>query len=1666
MTRKRFPLLLVVFLLAALSATCGDSPSPLEPVIPATGSFEIEAPASVYAEQPFTVTVMAVATDGTRPDPDFNGSVSLSASAGTVAPASLTLVNGVGTGDVTLSGQAGSVNLTASAGGASGSAVLNVVGTDAVARIEVTPSAFLLTEAGQTRQLEARAYDAQGRPTQASIVWQSSHGGTITVGPDGRTTAVSGLGSAQIVAMAGGVVSAPVLGLVARPVDGAMLVDDANVVSGTGPQAQARADADAGAGAVAFSLSDPPIVPVDTAAEYELGWQYRVTLTGIDPPEVGSILLGSGEAPIGGRVVAVEVVGSDLVVTLELVALDEMFADLSIDQSISLEHADVEVAAASRSGMDARRLPGGSMEFVSRRPAESGGFLAAADGGSSPPTFDLGPFTCKFEQGFEIPITANPLVVPSYSFNVDPSLSWDLRYNNGWERFVVRGGLEARFNADPRWKAQLEAKIGCDAHLATLILPIGGPLALLIGGQVKLGVGLNAGAKLTVEDVGYDLYVEAGLGIELGFECPGGGACGAVVEVDGHRDGSFKPVLPDLGSAFEVELSMKGSGYAKLVIGNKFFRALQFETFDGRAGLRQTANLKSREAQASDPDYASDFKLDFVVEAGTGPSLGKLLGILKVSLASARKTLAFPLSESPKGSLQISPASVRAGTAFAPGEKATFTVALDPVVYFPGVYAVEAVQIRWWQEDGDSGTLGPGPSGCSTMPASNLQVIFECEAEFGSQYEGTQTFYAFVQAKLFGVVAPVWLEVGKSSRATLTVVPADGDDPAVGEGDGRGSSWGDPHLITPDGRVYDFMAVGDYLLVGSTDPGDDFEVQVRYRQPDGDEDFSWNEAVAMNVLGDIVEVYAKEWDRREIVVNGDAFEARNGMHVRLEGGGAISVENWEISVSWPDRSLVHVKPTSIERVLAAVDVHLPEERRGRVEGLLGNFDGNPANDLRIRNGAILQDPSTSDLYMDFRQSWRIPFGTEESLFSQGSEQFDPRFPFSVVSVADLDPEDREWGREACQAAGVLDPEIMNACIVDVVLTGDTDWAYVAAGVDPRVLGVMVSPPVGYIQLGDSRQFGAVVTGTSNRQVTWTVTGGMFTEDSPNVMTYMAPEEPGVYTLTATLVADPSHTSSATVYVSEVPTGFSKQWAGMVDDIWSTAANWIPVGVPDSTDNVYIPTGTVHGIRIMPTNVAVNDLWIEPGAIIPGSLRVWGNADVHAPSLWVYMMGEDRSVRGRLRFLDIQGSAFAAGPVTVEDLYLTGGTFRPAQNRIEADRFTVGAQNGGRLVMVHASDHLVVDGAMSIFNLASSTGSLTAGTLEVGGNIRIEGNATIFEPSGSHRLVLNGSAEQLLTFGPGRKRLHHVEFANPSGVVGAVGSVHIHGTATVSAGRFLVTSVTTPVYLHGELVDAVDGGWQVARTMIMNPEPRLPERMTGELWIGSWAQQLTVNVALQDDLELDGDLVVELESFLRLNGHTLRVNGNVATRYHGSVVMGDDADRLIVSGNAAFGDALFDSNAGALFSAGVFEIAGNLFDNRNQYKASGSHRTVLNGTDPQTVSLYCYFTNCFTFGATATTGLHDVDIRNPAGVTFVGRGPGVTGTFLVDEDAAVTFETFGRLAGSMDLRGALTLPQDLRIAVADTLFLRGTATLNNHGQMDVSACEKEDGHTINGTDPCP
>ena len=103
-------------------------------------------------------------------------------------------------GLVTAAGN-GTATITASAGSASGSAVVTVM--QSVASVEVSPSVDELTALGQTVQLTAEAFDENGHAVAgAEFSWESSDAAVATVDAGGLVTAVAE-GVATITASAG-----------------------------------------------------------------------------------------------------------------------------------------------------------------------------------------------------------------------------------------------------------------------------------------------------------------------------------------------------------------------------------------------------------------------------------------------------------------------------------------------------------------------------------------------------------------------------------------------------------------------------------------------------------------------------------------------------------------------------------------------------------------------------------------------------------------------------------------------------------------------------------------------------------------------------------------------------------------------------------------------------------------------------------------------------------------------------------------------------------------------------------------------------------------------------------------------------------------------------------------------------------------------------------------------------------------------------------------------------------------------------------------------------------------------------------------------------------------------------------------------------------------------
>ena len=184
-----------VLAVVALTKGCGDGDSPSAPPTP-----EPARPTTVTVS-PATheLTALGITVQLSAEVRDQNATVMAGATViWTSSAISVATVDASGL--VTAAGN-GTATITASAGSASGSAVVTVM--QSVASVEVSPSVDELTALGQTVQLTAEAFDENGHAVAgAEFSWESSDAAVATVDAGGLVTAVAE-GVATITASAG-----------------------------------------------------------------------------------------------------------------------------------------------------------------------------------------------------------------------------------------------------------------------------------------------------------------------------------------------------------------------------------------------------------------------------------------------------------------------------------------------------------------------------------------------------------------------------------------------------------------------------------------------------------------------------------------------------------------------------------------------------------------------------------------------------------------------------------------------------------------------------------------------------------------------------------------------------------------------------------------------------------------------------------------------------------------------------------------------------------------------------------------------------------------------------------------------------------------------------------------------------------------------------------------------------------------------------------------------------------------------------------------------------------------------------------------------------------------------------------------------------------------------
>ena len=245
--------------------------------------------------------------------------------------------------------------------------------------------------------------------------------------------------------------------------------------------------------------------------------------------------------------------------------------------------------------------------------------------------------------------------------------------------------------------------------------------------------------------------------------------------------------------------------------------------------------------------------------------------------------------------------------------------------------------------------------------------------------------------------------------------------------------FGDPHLKTIDGRHYDFQGAGDYVLLRNSKR--DVEVQARFTRLALNPEASYSRGLAVRVGDRVITLYENgPKDSVPIVIDGQPVAFLDGGTYTDDDIHVQRFHQWYMVRFQNGLSVATVSASTIR-------LRIPVEWAGELSGLLGNGDGDPANDIARRDGRIIEPTDTDALYGGFLDDW-LATGNQ-SLFKTDFDvsTLGPIRPTKIVTLESLPKDAVAEATRVCGDTGLQGGPLLEGCIFDVALTGDTSWAY-------------------------------------------------------------------------------------------------------------------------------------------------------------------------------------------------------------------------------------------------------------------------------------------------------------------------------------------------------------------------------------------------------------------------------------------------------------------------------------------------------------------------------------------------------------------------------------------------------------------------------------------------
>jgi hypothetical protein len=256
------------------------------------------------------------------------------------------------------------------------------------------------------------------------------------------------------------------------------------------------------------------------------------------------------------------------------------------------------------------------------------------------------------------------------------------------------------------------------------------------------------------------------------------------------------------------------------------------------------------------------------------------------------------------------------------------------------------------------------------------------------------------------------------------------------------SVFGDPHLATTDGLLYDLQQVGEFTAFRSADSTAP-RVQIRTTPVHkakvaslvaGVAAGSGDQRIAFVTKDGALTITHSIGNNSETITIDEGAQRDLGAGLTLAAAAASDSTGRAYTVRWFEGSELRVNDAGWWGLRVAFEPSAPA-KEAQPRGLLGNFNGDPADDLTRPDGRrVPPDASPATIRSDFGDAWRI--SQEDSLFPYAAGESTTTFTDRSFPVGEPQLGNTDQARTICQQAGPMPAELLTACVLDVAVTGN------------------------------------------------------------------------------------------------------------------------------------------------------------------------------------------------------------------------------------------------------------------------------------------------------------------------------------------------------------------------------------------------------------------------------------------------------------------------------------------------------------------------------------------------------------------------------------------------------------------------------------------------------